>query len=107
MEYIQNKPENLNIHIDEFHTSIKAVFEKSISKIYNEEISVYKDVVETLVKLPFIQGIINENKMLKARITELEDGNSGVKLEITDKPICKNTLDIEKIPFDTSMQIRI
>ena len=62
MEYIQNKPENLNMHIDEFHTSIKAVFEKSISKIYNEEISVYKDVVETLVKLPFIQRILSEIK---------------------------------------------
>ena len=98
MEYIQNKPDNLNMYIDEFHTSIKAEFEKSINKMYNEEISVYKDVIETLVKLPFIQGIINENKNLKARIIELEDGISGVKLEITDKPVSKKVLDIEKIP---------
>ena len=87
MEYIQNKPDNLNMYIDEFHTSIKVEFEKSINKMYNEEISVYKDVIETLVKLPFIQGIINENKNLKARIIELEDGITGVKLEITDKPV--------------------
>ena len=37
MEYIQNKPDNLNMYIDEFHTSIKAEFEKSINKMYNEE----------------------------------------------------------------------
>ena len=99
MEYIESMPDNLNMYIDEFHTSMKAEFEKSISKIYSNEINVYKDVVETIVKLPFIQKIINENKVLKARIAYLENGNNGVKLEITDKPISKNILDIEKIPF--------
>ena len=99
MDYIDSIPDNLNMYIDEFHASIKAEFEKSISKIYSSEISVYKDVVETIVKLPFIQKIINENKVLKAKIAELENVNNGVKLEITDKPISKNILDIEKIPF--------
>jgi hypothetical protein len=101
MEYIYTEsiPDNLNMYIDEFHTSMKAEFEKSISKIYSNEISVYKDVVETIVKLPFIQKIINENKVLKAKIVDLENMNNGVKLEITDKPISKNILDIEKIPF--------
>jgi len=66
MEYIQNKPSNINMYIDEFHTSITSEFEKTINKIYNAEIDVYKEVVETIVKLPFIQCIINENKMLKA-----------------------------------------
>ena len=72
MDYIDSIPDNLNMYIDEFHASIKAEFEKSISKIYSSEISVYKDVVETIVKLPFIQKIINENKVLKAKIAELE-----------------------------------
>ena len=99
MEYIQHKPDNLSMYIDEFHTSIKAEFEKSIGKIYREEINVYKDVVETIAQLPFIQRIINENKILKARLADLEDANNGVKLEITDKPVSKNILDIEKIPF--------
>jgi hypothetical protein len=99
MEYIESIPDNLNMYINEFHTSMKAEFEKSISKIYSSEISVYKDVVETIVKLPFIQKIINENKVLKAKIVDLENMNNGVKLEITDKPISKNILDIEKIPF--------
>ena len=64
MEYIQSSPNNLDKYIEEFHSDVKEKFANSLSKIYNEEINVYRDLIETVVKLPFIQGIINENNML-------------------------------------------
>ena len=36
----------------------------AFNKIYNEELSVYRQVIETVVKLPFIQEIIEENKII-------------------------------------------
>ena len=103
MEYIQMKPNNIDVYVNEFHTRIKYEFEKSINKMYNEEINVYRDFIETIVKLPFIQLIIEENKTLKAKLQLLEENNSNhVKLEIIDKPVSKTVLDIENIPFDTT-----
>ena len=49
MEYIQSKPNNIDVYVNEFHTRIKTEFEKSINKIYNEELSVYRQVIETVV----------------------------------------------------------
>jgi hypothetical protein len=105
MEYIQMKPNNIDVYVNEFHTCIKSEFEKSINKMYNEEINVYRDFIETIVKLPFIQVIIEENKTLKAKLQLLEDNNNNsnsVKLEIIDKHVPKTVLDIENIPFDTT-----
>ena len=102
MEYIQSKPNNIDVYVNEFHTRIKTEFEKSINKIYNEELSVYRQVIETVVKLPFIQEIIEENKTLKAKLKVLEEGDNVVKLEIFDKPVSKTLLDVEKIPFSTT-----
>jgi hypothetical protein len=105
MEYIQMKPNNIDVYVNEFHTCIKYEFEKSINKMYNEEINVYRDFIETIVKLPFIQVIIEENKTLKAKLQLLEENNNSsnsVKLEIIDKPVSKTVLDIENIPFDTN-----
>ena len=102
MEYIQSKPNNIDVYVNEFHTRIKTEFEKSINKIYNEELSVYRQVIETVVKLPFIQEIIEENKALKAKLKVLEDADNVVKLEIFDKPVSKTLLDVEKIPFSTN-----
>lgn len=99
MEYIKSTPVNLNVYIDEFHTRMKLEFEASINKIYKEEINVYSEVIETIVKLPFIQKIIDENKELKSRIMELESNSNSIKLEIIDKPVLKNVVDIESITF--------
>ena len=99
------KPNNIDVYVNEFHTCIKSEFEKSINKMYNEEINVYRDFIETIVKLPFIQVIIEENKTLKAKLQLLEDNNNNsnsVKLEIIDKHVPKTVLDIENIPFDTT-----
>ena len=101
MEYIQSKPNNIDVYVNEFHTRIKTEFEKSINKIYNEELSVYRQVIETVVKLPFIQEIIEENKTLKAKLKVLEEADNVVKLEIFDKPVSKTLLDVETIPFSS------
>jgi len=101
MEYIQSKPNNIDVYVNEFHTRIKTEFEKSINKIYNEELSVYRQVIETVVKLPFIQEIIEENKTLKAKLKVLEEADNVVKLEIFDKPVSKILLDVETIPFSS------
>jgi len=101
MEYIQSKPNNIDVYVNEFHTRIKTEFEKSINKIYNEELSVYRQVIETVVKLPFIQEIIEENKTLKAKLKKLEEADNIVKLEIFDKPVSKTLLDVETIPFSS------
>ena len=101
MEYIQSKPNNIDVYVNEFHTRIKTEFEKSINKIYNEELSVYRQVIETVVKLPFIQEIIEENKTLKAKLKNLEEADNIVKLEIFDKPVSKTLLDVETIPFSS------
>ncbi len=103
MEYIQSKPNNIDVYVNEFHTRIKTEFEKSINKIYNEELSVYRQVIETVVKLPFIQEIIEENKTLKAKLKKLEEADNVVKLEIFDKPVSKTVLDVETIPFSTTV----
>ena len=76
MEYIKSTPVNLNVYIDEFHTRMKLEFEASINKIYKEEINVYSEVIETIVKLPFIQKIIDELSM--AENTELLKANDDV-----------------------------
>jgi hypothetical protein len=102
MEYIQSKPNNIDVYVNEFHTRIKTEFEKSINKIYNEELGIYREVIETIVKLPFIQEIIEENKTLKAKLKVLEEADNVVKLEIFDKPVSKTLLDVEKIPFSTN-----
>ena len=107
MEYIQMKPNNIDVYVNEFHTCIKSEFEKSINKMYKEEINVYRDFIEIIVKLPFIQLIIEENKTLKAKLHLLEcnndnnNNNNYVKLEIIDKYVSKTVLDIENIQFDT------
>jgi len=101
MEYIQSKPNNIEVYVNEFHTRVKTEFEKSINKIYNEELSVYRQVIETVVKLPFIQEIIEENKTLKAKLKVFEDADNVVKLEIFDKPVSKILLDVETIPFSS------
>ena len=82
MEYIQMKPNNIDVYVNEFHTCIKSEFEKSINKMYNEEINVYRDFIETIVKLPFIQVIIEENKTLKAKLQLLEDINNNQSIAI-------------------------
>ena len=104
MEYIQTSPSNINKYVNDFHTCVKHEFANSLTKIYNEEISVYRDLIETVVKLPFVQEIINENTILKARLKLFDDSNNSIKLEIHDKPILKiNMEDIEQIPFTNEL----
>jgi ABC-type transporter MlaC component len=72
MEYVQTTPSNINKYIDDFHTCVKNEFASSLTKIYNEEIGVYRDLIENVVKLPFIQDIIIENRMLKDKLMSIE-----------------------------------
>lgn len=103
MEYIQSNANNLNVYVDEFHTRMKTEFLSCISKIYHDEINVYSDIIEMIVKLPFIKKIIDENNELKRRINELEKNTAEIKLEIHDKPIVKNIVNIETIPFGNTV----
>ena len=100
MEYIKSNPNNLDKYIEDFNTCVKEQFTNSLNKIYNDEINVYRDLIESVVKLPFIQEIINENNMLKTKLKDMTEGNDTIKLEIHDKPLLKtDVVDIESIPF--------
>jgi len=104
MEYIKSSSTNLDKYIDEFHSEVKETFANSLTKIYKAEINVYRDLIETVVKLPFIQEIIHENNMLKSKLKQMTEENDTIKLEIHDKPLIKTDIvDIENIPFTTEV----
>ena len=104
MEYIKSSSTNLDKYIDEFHSEVKETFANSLTKIYKAEINVYRDLIETVVKLPFIQEIIHENNMLKSKLKQMTEENDTIKLEIHDKPLLKTDIvDIENIPFTTEV----
>ena len=95
------KQSNLSKYIDELHERMKANFEFTLNKIYIEEIEKYKEVIEIITKLPFVQCIIQENNELKEKIKYFESiTQNNVKLEISDKSIETSYLDIEKIKFN-------
>jgi len=96
MEYISNKPNHLSKYVDHFHNSVKQHFELALTNVYKDEINQYSEVIEHIVKLPFIQAILNENKLLKENIQGLQlkldsllsdnSNRNKVVLEIVDLP---------------------
>ena len=96
MEYTQKTPNNLSKYVDDFHISVKKEFETALTNIYTSEINKYSDIIEHIVKLPFVQAIVDENIRLKEDILRLHEisrkhenrlDNKQVVLEISDKPI--------------------
>ena len=81
MDYISEKPSNINNYIETFHQKVKNEFEFSITKLYQEEIKQYQDLIDSIMKIPFVENIILENKKLKEKIMNLEcsDKNSQLK----------------------------
>src|SRR6056300_443677 len=100
MEYTHISTSNINKYIDEFHNDVRESFANSLTKIYNAEINVYRDLIETVIKLPFIQEIINENNMLKAKLKEFSENNNSITLEIHDKPlVTTDVIDLDNVSF--------
>ena len=73
MEYIQKSPIELSKYIDDYHTSVKKEFETVLTNIYNNEINKYSEIIEHIVKLPFVQAIVEENTQLKQEILLLQE----------------------------------
>ena len=96
MEYTQKTPNNLSKYVDGFHISVKKEFETALTNIYTSEINKYSDIIEHIVKLPFVKAIVDENIRLKEDILILHEisrkhenqlDHKQVVLEISDKPI--------------------
>ena len=96
MEYTQKTPNNLSKYVDDFHISVKKEFETALTNIYTSEINKYSDIIEHIVKLPFVKAIVDENIRLKEDILILHEisrkhenqlDHKQVVLEISDKPI--------------------
>jgi hypothetical protein len=84
MEYIQSTPSKIVEYTNDFHDKIKNEFQHVLTKMYREELDKYSNVIETIIKLPFIQDIINENKLLKLRIEELQSCKMNMPSYKTD-----------------------
>ena len=104
MEYTQKSPIELSKYIEDYHTSVKKEFEIVLTDIYNNEINKYSDIIEHIVRLPFVQAIVEENKRLKEQVTKLQqnldvDNNetTHVVLEISDKPVTQTYQNMDDV----------
>ena len=78
-----------------------------MTNVYKDEINQYAEVIEHIVKLPFIQAILDENKSLKQDIQLLQikmdslitgnNNNSKVVLEIIDLPIVQTFQNLDSV----------
>ena len=109
MEYTQKSPIELSKYVEDYHTSVKKEFEIVLTNIYNDEINKYSEIIEHIVRLPFVQAIVEENKRLKEHIIQLQqntqvDNNetTRVVLEISDKPVTQTYQDMDEVIVDIS-----
>ena len=109
MEYTQKSPIELSKYVEDYHTSVKKEFEIVLTNIYNDEINKYSEIIEHIVRLPFVQAIVDENKRLKEHIIQLQqntqvDNNetTRVVLEISDKPVTQTYQDMDEVIVDIS-----
>lgn len=57
-----NKPYKINNYIDDFFLKMKEEFEQNLTKMYLDDIEKYDYLINTIIKLPFVKNIIEENK---------------------------------------------
>ena len=109
MEYTYKTPNNLSKYVDDFHISVKKEFETALTNIYTSEINKYSDIIEHIVKLPFVQAIVDENIRLKedisrlrgiSRNTENHVDNKQVVLEISDKPVQQSYQNMDDVVLE-------
>ena len=96
------QPSNLNKYVEEFNTKMKEEFSNSLTKIYNDDMKKYDDIINIIIQLPFVKRIIEENNSLREKLNILgksSDDTEPIKLEISDKPVTTSYIDLDKISF--------
>ena len=62
------QPSNLNKYVEEFNTKMKEEFSNSLTKIYNDDMKKYDDIINIIIQLPFVKRIIEENNSLREKL---------------------------------------
>ena len=97
------QPSNLNKYVEELNTKMKEEFTNTLTKIYNDDMKKYDDIINIIIQLPFVKRIIEENNSLREKLKNLDQSSNNVesiKLEISDKPISTSYVDLDKITFN-------
>ena len=104
------QPSNLNKYVEELNTKMKEEFTNTLTKIYNDDMKKYDDIINIIIQLPFVKRIIEENNSLREKLKTLDqssDNVESIKLEISDKPISTSYVDLDKITFNQRESLRL
>ena len=71
------QPSNLNKYVEELNTKMKEEFTNTLTKIYNDDMKKYDDIINIIIQLPFVKRIIEENNSLREKLKNLDQSSNN------------------------------